>query len=233
MKLVSAIMPTKGRREWAHQALQCFLDQTYPNKQLVIFDDVDEPSFPEFRDGDIGSLVIRRVSSRFNIPAKRNFACVASKGEILMHFDSDDWSAPERMADQVQRLEESGLPVTGYKSMFFYQVETGRAFKYVGAFRDYAIGTSLAFSRPWWEKHPFPESFSIGEDNEIVNEARKQKQITCVDAACLMVARIHSQNTCAKNLNGDSYQPIDVVQLPKGFAKGEVNACAPEGWTKS
>ena len=42
--LVSCIMPTYNRRHFAGKAIEYFLRQDYPNKQLVIVDDGTSPS---------------------------------------------------------------------------------------------------------------------------------------------------------------------------------------------
>lgn len=222
MKLVSAIMPTRGRRDLAQRALASFLSQTYEKKELIIYDDGDDPSFPDEREMErMKGILYRRWrgDSPMNIAQKRNHCARMADGQIVMHFDSDDWSAPERMADQVRRLEESRLQVTGYKSMLFYQVETGRAYRYSSPFNNYAIGTSLCFFRSWWERFHFNEQLKEkwGEDNAFVTVAKHERQIICTDAGPLMVARIHEGNTCKKNLIGDCYAPVDVIQLPKGF----------------
>ena len=43
--LISAIMPTRGRQAYAIDAVSCFRCQTYPDKELIILDDADNPSF--------------------------------------------------------------------------------------------------------------------------------------------------------------------------------------------
>jgi glycosyltransferase involved in cell wall biosynthesis len=219
MKLVSAIMPTRGRKEWAAQALKCFLDQTYPEKELIILDDMDDRSFDEkigFMWPDVRYFVF--PGSRFNIPYKRNRCCEVAHGETIMHWDSDDWSAPDRMANQVSTLEESGRQVTGFHSMLFYEEHSGRCFKYLND-ESYALGTSLTYLKSFWQSHPFNETLKDGEDNQFVKEAMRATQLVSVDAGQLMVARIHPNNTSPKDLGGTqtSYVPVPRETLPEGF----------------
>jgi hypothetical protein len=72
--------------------------------------------------------------------------------ELIAHRDDDDYSAPGRLADQVQRLTESGKAVTGFRSMRF--TDAVRWWKYEGT-RNYALGTSLWYQRDWWSTHRF------------------------------------------------------------------------------
>lgn len=203
-------MPTRGRRELAKKALQCFLRQDYDRKSIVVVDDEEEPSFPNGLD-----VVPYFRSPERRIGAKRNLACQAAPGDIIMHFDSDDWSDPRRMADQVARLQQSGKMVAGYHSMFFYSEFGGTAYKYEND-ASYAIGTSLAYTRFFWENHPFADPADDHEDNAFVKQALDCQQLASVDAHSLMVARIHKGNMVAKEL-GPNYRPVSVETLPEGF----------------
>src|SRR5678816_1480647 len=115
---VSAIMPTRGRREFAEKAVVSFLSQTYQNKELIIFDDADDPSF-DLKKWPNG-IHYYRTTQRFTVGAKRNICCELANGELIVHWDSDDWSRSGRIELQVQLLEESGLSVVGFKSLAFY-----------------------------------------------------------------------------------------------------------------
>jgi len=215
--LVSAIMPTRGRQAWAHQALECFLAQTYPEKELIILDDDEERSFPEPRRY---SNVRYFWESSKPIPCKRNRAIELSSGDIIMHFDSDDWSSPERMADQVERLEVSGKAVTGYHSMLFKIEPSGQWIQYVGD-SSYALGTSLCYRRSFWKDHYFrsgPEHPNVGEDNEFVKDARQAGELISVPAGAMMWARIHDQNTSVKRFDNNlQYRPVLRDAVPSGF----------------
>ena len=128
--LVTAIMPTRGRPRWAAHALHCFRAQTHPDKELIVLDDDDDPSFPHGLPDTLAAYY--RLDHRLRISAKRNRCAELGRGAIITHFDSDDWSAPERMADQVERLEHSGKAVTAYHSMLFYDESSSQAYKYTG-----------------------------------------------------------------------------------------------------
>lgn len=190
MMLISAIMPTRNRPQWAPRAMECFLSQSWPEKELVIVDDMDWPSFPQApRDAGVEYHLIRQ---RLTIGAKRNLACSRAAGEIICHWDDDDWSAPERMADQVNRLLDSGLPVTGYHGLVF-ELENGECWRF-GREPGYAVGTSLMYRRSYWRMHPFGDK-NGGEDNDLVHRAQAQGAISTAEAGMLMLARVHGANT--------------------------------------
>jgi glycosyltransferase involved in cell wall biosynthesis len=217
---VSAILVTRGRREWAREALRSFAAQDYPRKHIVIVDDELEPSFlnvPRSFPMISASMVYIKSPER-RIGAKRNMACELAAGEIIIHWDSDDWSDVSRISDQVARLQQSGKQVTGYHSMLFYDVTGTRCAKFQGYPGD-AIGTSLCYYKSYWNEHRFEDSLRIYEDNKFTKVARDVNQLASVDAGSLMVARIHSDNTDPKSLDRDMFAPVSLDALPEAFPR--------------
>jgi len=101
MLLVSAIMPTCNRPQYIEQAIRCFLAQTYPHKELVIVDDGDSikhlvPTRPD--------ILYESSWPPLRIGPKRNLACGLASGDIIAHWDDDDWSAPDRIEQQLRML---------------------------------------------------------------------------------------------------------------------------------
>ena len=90
-----------GGREWA---VRCFLRQDYPDRELVIVDDSPDaadallPDLPE----DAGRVVYLHRPGRRSAGEKRNLAVERSRGEVVVHWDDDDWSAPDRLTHQVE-----------------------------------------------------------------------------------------------------------------------------------
>lgn len=217
--LCSAIMPTRGRPIWAAYAVQCFLLQTYPHRELIVLDDGDDPSFPAGLHHD--GIHYLQLTERLSIPEKRNKCCKFARGGMICHIDSDDWSSPDRMADQVRRLEESGKAVAGYHSMLFHVEHEQRWLKYCGD-SDYALGTSLCYRRSFWESHHFRSPSDTphwGEDNVFVRDARQAGELVTTDAGYLMYARIHADNTSIKNISGDQieYRHVPIEAIPQHF----------------
>jgi hypothetical protein len=194
--------------------MNSFVMQTYASKQLLILDDRQDPSFSEVPR--LPSVSYLRSDSR-SIAEKRNILCSLSAGDLVCHWDDDDFSAPERIADQVKRLEESGKAVTGFCSMLFYEGQPERAAKYVNDC-NYALGTSLLYRREWAIEHPFRLAENAwGEDNNFVNDARSAGDLISVDAGQLMVARAHPGNTSKKDLGKVDYRTVPLSAIPERF----------------
>ena len=54
----------------------------------------------------------------------RNLANERSNTDILIHWDDDDYSHPNRIAEQVALLQSSGADVVGYREMLFWREST-------------------------------------------------------------------------------------------------------------
>jgi hypothetical protein len=135
-----------------------------------------------------------------SIGEKRNFGCERASGDIICHFDDDDFSGPERVASQVETLlRNPSRSVVGFHSMRFTDGE--RWWKYIGT-RNYALGTSLCYRREWWQVNKFP-ALMVGEDNAFVANAHARGQLVTEDAGELMYATVHANNTSPRNMGSN------------------------------
>lgn len=212
---ISAMMITRGRAEYAREAFDCFMGQTYADKNLIILDDSEDPSFP---GGICNEWVRYFTSSTRAIGAKRNEAAALCDGAVIAHWDSDDLSAPDRLEIQMKRLYETDVAVCGLNSMLFHAEDIDKWGRYCGHL-TYAIGTSLMYRLEWWKLHPFKDGKNnIGEDNKFADEARENGRIVCFDGGQMMIARIHSGNTAIKDLDHPNYRKVSQAEIPQWYA---------------
>lgn len=189
-----------SRQRWLQYAMQSWRQQTYRHKELLIISEsgADRRSLPD----DVRYVEIAPGST---IGAKRNLGCELAHGEIICTWDDDDYSAPGRIVDQVERILKTGKPVTGYNPMRFTDGRTW--WQYRNGHEHYGVGTSLTYRKDWWRVNRFP-SLQLGEDNVFVAEARARGAIVSVDAGDLMFATIHSGNTSPRSLTGASWRRL-------------------------
>lgn len=127
-KKISAVMCTYGRFSCVERAVNCFLSQTYPNKELIIYNtDTDSP----YNDDDCnlmprGILIINRSIDSVtgkpytNVGAIRRDALVFADGDLTVTFDDDDIFLPWFMQQAVDRMGQTGLPSFKPEKSFFY-----------------------------------------------------------------------------------------------------------------
>jgi glycosyltransferase involved in cell wall biosynthesis len=194
--LVSCIMPTADRRLFVGQAIQYFLRQNYLNRELIIVDDgVDRvedlvPSDPRIRY--IG------LQKKQTIGAKRNRACQEAQGDIVVHWDDDDWMAPWRLTYQVESLREKGADICGLAEIRYYDACLGQAWMYVypRGEKAWVGGNTLCYTKAFWSRNPFPE-ISLGEDSRFL-WSNKPKRIVALGKTTFFVGLIHPGNTSPK-----------------------------------
>lgn len=196
--LVSCIMPTGDRPALMGEACSLFLDQDYPRKELLILDDGKRPyagAVP--RRANI--YYEHRAGGRRSIGAKLNELVDLAAGEIIIRWDDDDLSHPQRITRQVEQLVFSGAEIAGYHSMLFADEDRRLAWYYRGA-SSYILGTSQCFFRRAFGTRRYPDS-SLGEDYEFLRlfpVATRNTQ----DAAGNIIARVHAGNTASQQALG-------------------------------
>jgi glycosyltransferase involved in cell wall biosynthesis len=198
---VTCLCLTRNRRQWLPKAIDQFLNQTYPHRELLILADGEDVR--DLVPDDERIRLLHLEGARF-IGEKRNLGCERALGDVIAHWDDDDFSAPGRLADQLARLESSGKAVTGYCSMRFTD---GNAWWEYRNTPDFAVGTSLMYRRDWWKAHPFPAK-QVGEDGDFVMTAQQHRQIFCSDAGEFMHATIHAGNTSPRTLMGNNWRKL-------------------------
>jgi glycosyltransferase involved in cell wall biosynthesis len=125
-------MLTANRPELALHAIQCFRAQSYPNKRLLVFDTRGtveayyEDFAPPLRTGEGENEYLYQDTGAIGktIGELRNMAirqCLQSESQIIIHFDDDDHSHPERIAEQVAFLQQSGAGCVGFNEMLFWR----------------------------------------------------------------------------------------------------------------
>ena len=207
-------MPTYNRRPFIPQAIRYFLRQDYPRCELIIVDDGADP-IADLVPADPRIRYIRRTE-KATVGAKRNLACAAAGGEVIVHWDDDDWYPPWRVRAQVQALRARSADLCGTSQLFYYEPATGHAWRYVytGGRATWVAGNTLAYRKQFWARNPFPE-LQIGEDTRFVWSGAPKVVHDLADPS-ICVGLIHGTNTSAKITSGlywQAYSPAAVTAL--------------------
>jgi glycosyltransferase involved in cell wall biosynthesis len=172
--LVSCIMPTFNRRRFIPLALERFREQTYPNRELLIVDDGTDPVGDLVREEP--AVRYLRVDRRMRIGAKRNLACAEARGEIVAHWDDDDWYSRDRLARQAAPIVRGDADVTGLENRFVLQMPFGRFWTtnrqlHRSMFVCDVHGGTLVFRRSIWTSGIRYPEIDLAEDAEFVRNA--------------------------------------------------------------
>jgi glycosyltransferase involved in cell wall biosynthesis len=174
--LVSCIMPTYNRRLFVQKAIEYFLRQDYPKRELVIVDDGED----SIRDLVPNDSCIKYIghNNKSTLGVKRNLACEEANGKIILHWDDDDWMAQGRISYQVKTLLKEHADICGLKKIIFYNPKNRQSWFYLYPERGtpWVCGGTLCYTKKYWGRHPFPE-IDVGEDNDFLwGSALKRSQ---------------------------------------------------------
>jgi O-antigen biosynthesis protein len=210
--LVSCIMPTANRRALVPQAIQYFRRQDYPQRELLILDDGRDP---------VGDLVptdpaIRyiRLDGTRSLGAKRNLACELSAGEIIVHWDDDDWMSDRRLSYQVDSLlQQPEKDLCGLARVLFYDPGLDRAWVYVhpDSSRAWVSGNTLCYRKSLWQHHRFHD-INEGEDTLFVWSLSEDRMLRLPDST-FYVATVHARNTSPKRTHHPGWQGLSAQEI--------------------
>lgn len=222
--MVTCILPTYNRRSFLPLAIEYFRRQDYAERELVIIDDGEDnvqdliPEDPQIR--------YFRLDRRHSVGAKRNMACGRAAGDIIIHWDDDDWVADWRISYQASQLIENGAQICGLDRILYYQPSKNLAWEYrypEKPARPWVGGNTLCYRKSFWQRHPFPD-IDVGEDARFVECARHGEVVQLANCN-FIVAMIHQTNVSRKVTTGSYWKPREPSEVRDLMGRGAV---APE-----
>lgn len=205
--LISCVMPTSSkRRGWIPLAVECYLQQSYKYTELIVGGEADVlsllPDDPRIRFVELADI---------NIGMKRNALNSLARGELIAHWDDDDWYAPWRLASQIGAMFAESAPVSGHKALTFYDVRPDEFWRYQSLPDvSYACGATLLYERSLWESLPFGDQ-RTGEDARWC-DAHKAKIAQPAIVTC--IASTHAGNTCKRVYAEPCWRRLDKYEPP-------------------
>lgn len=194
--LVSCMCLTMpGREEFLKIAVDCYEKQTYPYRELILISGNGYLHSKTSPYSPTGFVWVKADGQSYPLGDKRNAAVRMANGQVIVHWDDDDYSDPGRIEDQLEALRMYRKAVFGYRSMDFLDLTTG-LWHHIGKGRSdiEPFGTSLCYLRSWALAHPFP-SLQVQEDVEFIRVAAQHNEVCSEDGFWMMYATAHPGNT--------------------------------------
>lgn len=125
---VSSVMCTYGRFTCVERAMNCFLSQTYQNKELIIFNTDDKNPYTD-KDCNLAPRGVLLINCGIdmvtkqpytNVGAIRRDALMFADGDYVITWDDDDVWMPWFMQQAIDRMQVTGLPSFKPEKSFFY-----------------------------------------------------------------------------------------------------------------
>jgi cellulose synthase/poly-beta-1,6-N-acetylglucosamine synthase-like glycosyltransferase len=176
---VCCVMLVNGRDAMIKRAIASFRAQTYDvvSRWLLILNTGEKPCSLDGSDAENEIEFRCRHHNGKTIGALRNIANACSSSvDLIAHWDSDDWSHPRRLEEEVALLEATGKQLVGYRELLFWDTRTKVSLKdvpsgrYLTAHHDgeawlyrnpdprWVCGASMLYRREAWEECPFDDA---------------------------------------------------------------------------
>jgi glycosyltransferase involved in cell wall biosynthesis len=167
--LVSCIMPTTGRLPFALNAVRLFAAQDHPDRELVVVTDRGADDVLEATLTTDPRIRLVAAPPGASIGHKRNLACRAARGEVIAHWDDDDWYAPARLSAQLAPLRAGRADVTGLTTPVIFELPEWRFWAVTPALHRQLFvgdvhGGTLVYRREVWEHLARYPDASLAED---------------------------------------------------------------------
>src|SRR5437879_2415470 len=106
MKSVSILIPAFNAEQWISDTIDSALAQTWPNKEIIVIDDgsSDKTLSLAQKFAPAGVSVISQANE--GAAAARNKAFSRSHGDYIQWLDADDLLAPDKIARQMEAVEQ-------------------------------------------------------------------------------------------------------------------------------
>ena len=109
--LVSIIVPTYNVEAYITETIECVLNQTFKDWELVITDDCSTDStvaiIQKYAEND-SRIRLYQQEHNSGAAAARNNSIEKAEGRYISFLDSDDWWYPTKLEKQIKFMQETG-----------------------------------------------------------------------------------------------------------------------------
>lgn len=170
-------MPTVNRPVFVAKSIELFHAQDYVNKELIIIDeDIDTTLLRTRRERDVHSVTIT-PGTRLSIGAKRNLGCAMAAGQIICHWDDDDYYASHRLTHQVQPILKGDADIVGLEMDIVFNILDWTAWRCSPAlhqeiFYGGVVTGAIMYRKALWGTSAAYPNKMIGEDADFLRHLR-------------------------------------------------------------
>lgn len=159
--LISCVMPTYGRPAYVNEAVQMFLSQDYPHKELIILNDCAGQQY-EF---DHPEVCVFNIDERYpTLGEKRNDVIELARGELIAVWDDDDVYLPWRLTFSLAEMLKYDTPF--YRAAEFWAYWGGTELHNNQSVSEWVSHPNTLFAKDLWRRVGGYPAQGVREDAE-------------------------------------------------------------------
>lgn len=179
--LISCLCVTQKKPKMLERVINCFHNQSYKNKQLIIvYEDFDvlthEFIINQKFDNKVKVIQIDSTQGKIPLGELRNISIRLSDGEYVCQWDDDDWFDPDRLATQMQFVRESKKPACILSRWIVFDAQNKKA--YISNKRLWE--GSILCEKELMLKKSYP-AIHKGEDSSTIEYLYKRDKLHVID----------------------------------------------------
>lgn len=204
---VSCLMVTKGRPELIKKSVDCYLRQTYPNRELIILSQglpEENAAIVKLIDGR-SDIFFYEAPQSICLGEMRNASIELSQGDVICQWDDDDLYHSRRIEDQYSLMTLSDSFVgCCYNQFLKYFSNTNEMYwcdwSGEGYERQFLCGTIMFYKRLYHEYGGwfYPEEGNqchVEEDLNVMDKLMSHGTLAAINKGHQYIYVYHGENT--------------------------------------
>ena len=196
--LVSCIMLTRNRPDFALQAIRYFQCQDYPNIELILIANGTAP-LSQFLPRDPRLRLLCPSSSMSN-DSLTNLACQKARGEIIIHWNDLDWYGSRGISRQVSAVQAGLADATVLFDPIVLDLsdwQFGRlGYRLPRELLLEILASTLALKRSLWQRLAYyPDNSCVAPVSYLKQILRRGARLQSIRADGVLI-RLHRPNAC-------------------------------------
>jgi len=193
--LISCLCPTKNKPSIVKDAIECFENQTYPNKELILVTNKKNPHLQYLKSLECENIKLVYAPDDAVLGELRNISVDSANGEYVAIWDDDDIHHRDRLQIQYDAL----MRVKGKEACFLQKV----------LFHDINNGDK-GILKTWWGNEAsmlalrsgmpkYNNTLAIAEDTPVKLFFMQAGKGIMINEPQLYIYRFHGNNTCEQH----------------------------------
>ena len=231
--LVSCMLVTRKRFLLARQSIQCFLQQTYPNKELIVIDDEKDSELQAWvaKHRNPAIQYLHLADEGKTLGALRNLAVEHAQGEYVVQWDDDDLNHPQRLMWQLAAMFAADVQV----SFLHRQMLWSPQHIFLGVSHHFMAENTMLCKKSLLPAYP---DIRKGEDTPVCEQLVQKHKVLLCDCPQAYIYSFQGESTwgeehfhqlaeqCSQQYKGDAYTR-KLTELSQNYGVNMVKLMSP------